>query len=271
MPPVIAGTVALSRTYLMSPSLPRGMKRSRYSFSLIICSTTARSVSVTNCTASGVTPAASNPSFTSPASAALEWMASLPPRSTAALPDFKQSAAMSVVTLGRLSYTQPITPSGTRRRSILIPFPSVRESKLSPTGSGSRAIARRSFAMPVSRDSLRISRPRTASLSPDSRPASMSSAFASMIEPWFASSASAMARSAASFWPVESFRNSLAAPRAASALPISSVVVVAIAPSATGPPCCCGGPPRRRSGDRSVPRSPASGPLESPGARQRGS
>ena len=42
-------------------------------------------------------------SLTTPASAVLELMASLPPRKITALPDFRQSALMSMVTFGRLS------------------------------------------------------------------------------------------------------------------------------------------------------------------------
>ena len=40
----------------------------------------------------------------------------LPPRSTAALPDFRQMPAASAVTFGRASYTTATTPSGTLTR-----------------------------------------------------------------------------------------------------------------------------------------------------------
>ena len=48
--------------------------------------------------------------------------ASLPPRSTTALPVFRQIAATSLVTFGRDSYTTPTTPSGTRLFEIASPL-----------------------------------------------------------------------------------------------------------------------------------------------------
>ena len=45
-----------------------------------------------------------------------EAAAMLPPRSTAALPDFRQMPAASAVTFGRASYTTATTPRGTLTR-----------------------------------------------------------------------------------------------------------------------------------------------------------
>ena len=45
--------------------------------------------------------------------ARLVWMVSLPPLNIAALPVLRQSAAISIVTLGRASYITPITPNDT--------------------------------------------------------------------------------------------------------------------------------------------------------------
>jgi hypothetical protein len=59
-------------------------------------------------------PAATAASPAICASVAFECIAEEEPRSTIALPDFKHSAAASIVTLGRASYTTATTPSGTR-------------------------------------------------------------------------------------------------------------------------------------------------------------
>ena len=56
-----------------------------------------------NCTASLGSPAVSTASRMTRASVELEFIASLPPRRMIALPDLMHSAAMSTVTLGRLS------------------------------------------------------------------------------------------------------------------------------------------------------------------------
>ena len=63
----------------------------------------ARSVDSMICAASFGNPASSNASRTMPASVVVELMASLPPRRMTALPDLMHSAAMSIVTFGRLS------------------------------------------------------------------------------------------------------------------------------------------------------------------------
>ena len=58
-------------------------------------------------------PAANPASTATSARTAFDAAAIDDPRSTIALPDFRQSAAASIVTFGRASYTTAITPSGT--------------------------------------------------------------------------------------------------------------------------------------------------------------
>ena len=103
MPPVIAGIAASAATRRTSSAPPRGTTRSMYSFMASISPTRLLSVESTNWTASTGAPDASIPSLTTDARTELEASASLPPFSITALPDLKQSAAMSTVTLGRLS------------------------------------------------------------------------------------------------------------------------------------------------------------------------
>ena len=64
----------------------------------------------------------SSPAESPPQSRDCSPSASLPPRSTTALPVLRQIAATSLVTFGRDSYTTPTTPSGTRRFEIARPF-----------------------------------------------------------------------------------------------------------------------------------------------------
>ncbi len=80
---------------------PRGTITSTYSVMVMRLPTAARSVVEITCTASGGRPAAARPSATRAASAVLESIASEPPRKMVALPDFRHSAAASMVTLGR--------------------------------------------------------------------------------------------------------------------------------------------------------------------------
>ncbi len=58
-----------------------------------------------------------------------------PPRRITALPDFRHSTPASAATLGRLSKITPITPSGTRTRSMVMPFGRCQLSVTVPTGS----------------------------------------------------------------------------------------------------------------------------------------
>ncbi len=80
---------------------PRGTITSTYSVMVISRPTAARSVVSITCTASDGSPAADRPSATSAASAVLDSIASEPPRRMVALPDFRHSAAASMVTFGR--------------------------------------------------------------------------------------------------------------------------------------------------------------------------
>ena len=86
-----------------------------------ISPTRALSVESTNCTASPGPPASTRLSRTMDARSRFDRMASLPPLSSTAFPDFRQRQEMSMVTLGRLSYIAPISPSGTRRLPYLQP------------------------------------------------------------------------------------------------------------------------------------------------------
>jgi hypothetical protein len=65
--------------------------------------TRARSVFSMSWTASAGAPAAAIASRRTPVITRLELIVSLPPRRMQALPDLRQSEAMSTVTLGRLS------------------------------------------------------------------------------------------------------------------------------------------------------------------------
>lgn len=72
---------------------------------------------------------------------------SLPPRRTQALPDLRLKAAISIVTLGRLSKIAARTPSGTLRRLTCKPLARREPSISSPIGSGKPATVRTSAAM----------------------------------------------------------------------------------------------------------------------------
>ncbi len=63
----------------------------------------SRDVSSTSTTASSGRPALTTAERSTPAIAVFEWIAVDEPRRNAALPDFRQSAAASEVTFGRLS------------------------------------------------------------------------------------------------------------------------------------------------------------------------
>ncbi len=58
-----------------------------------------------------------------------------PPRRITALPDFKHSTPASAATLGRLSKMTAMTPSGTRTRSMVMPFGRCQLSVTVPIGS----------------------------------------------------------------------------------------------------------------------------------------
>ena len=77
------------------------MIRSTSSSSSSSAATAARSVVSTNCTASAGAPTFSSAFASTVAIAMFDSIASLPPRSTTALPDLTQRPAASAVTFGR--------------------------------------------------------------------------------------------------------------------------------------------------------------------------
>ena len=80
--------------------------------------------------------------------AVFECIASLPPRSTEQLPDFRQSEAASDVTLGRASNITAMTPRGTETFLTRRPFGLVISESVLPTGSGRSATSITPFAIP---------------------------------------------------------------------------------------------------------------------------
>ena len=99
----MTGTRAFSTTLRISPAPPRGMSTSRYSVRPISSLALSRLVSATRATQSRGSPASSRASRMTATMAELEWKASFPPRRMTALPDLRQRAAASTVTLGRAS------------------------------------------------------------------------------------------------------------------------------------------------------------------------
>ena len=85
------------------PSPPRGMIRSTVSFCVASSASSSRPPPATRLTQPSGSPAATAASAAIWASAALECVAEEDPRRTIALPDFKHSAAASIVTFGRAS------------------------------------------------------------------------------------------------------------------------------------------------------------------------
>ena len=98
------GTVACSRTVASRLGPPRGTSRSTYSSAVSSSITASRELSRISCTACAGTwswPASTSAMMS--AMAPLVCAAIDEPRSTAALPDFRQSAATSTVTFGLAS------------------------------------------------------------------------------------------------------------------------------------------------------------------------
>ena len=131
-----------------------------------------------------------------------------------ALPVLRQSAAVSTKTLGRLSKTTAMTPNGTRTLRILMPLGRSRVQIVSPTGSGSDATWRTPATIASKRAGVSVRRSSIEGLMPFSFARATSAAFAAAISPRCASSASAIARSAAFFSSVVIFASSAAAERA---------------------------------------------------------
>ena len=110
----MTGTVATACSACLRLSPPRGMIRSTVSPWVASSASSSRPPPATMLTQPSGSPAATADSAAIWASAALEYAAEEDPRRTIALPDFRHSAAASMVTLGRASYTTATTPSGTR-------------------------------------------------------------------------------------------------------------------------------------------------------------
>ena len=129
-----------------------------------------------------------------------EWNASLPPRRITALPAIRQSAAASLVTLGRASKMMPITPIGTVTFSIFRPFGRVSPLSTRPTGSRCAATSSTPCAIASMRASVSVRRSSIASRMPLSRAAARSTAFAARISGAAARSACAAFSSARRFF-----------------------------------------------------------------------
>ena len=99
----MTGTVATPLSAFFSPSPPRGMMRSTTPFWVASSASSSRPPPATRTIAPSGMPALSAASAAMDARTALECAADDEPRSTIALPDFRHSAAASIVTLGRAS------------------------------------------------------------------------------------------------------------------------------------------------------------------------
>src|SRR5882762_4292655 len=117
-----------------------------------------------------------------------------PTRKTTALPDFRHTTPASAATLGRLSKMTATTPSGTRTRSMTMPFGRCQLSVTMPMGSAiSRTVATPS-AIASMRACVSVSRSMKAAVAPVARTSATSSALAARI----ADALARMARSIAS-------------------------------------------------------------------------
>ena len=95
--------MACSRIEAISDGPPRGIRQSMNPSSCMNSTADSRLVSSTSPTASAGSPALARPSRSSAAMTVLDSMADDEPRNSTALPDFRQSPAASLVTLGRFS------------------------------------------------------------------------------------------------------------------------------------------------------------------------
>ncbi len=117
---------------------------------------------------------------------------------------------------------RPTTPSGTRTRSIAMPFGRIRRSITAPTGSSSPATASRPAAMPSTRLGSSLSRSSSAAVRPLSWPAAMSRALASRIAASLARMATAARSSAAALVAVGVAARITAAARARCPISVGS-------------------------------------------------
>ncbi len=99
----MTGTFATAWSAFFSPSPPRGIMRSTTPSWAPSSASSSRPPPATSASAPAGSPAASPASRAIPASTELECAAEEEPRSTTALPDFRHSAAASIVTFGRAS------------------------------------------------------------------------------------------------------------------------------------------------------------------------
>src|SRR3954471_6011487 len=117
----------------------------------------------------------------------------------------------------------PTTPSGTRTRSIVMPFGRVHRSVTMPTGSGRSRMTSTPSAMAATRLSSSVSRSRKAASAPARLASAMSSALAARIFALSWRIARAIAASAASFCAVGASASTRAAWRAR--CPISGMII----------------------------------------------
>ena len=184
----------------------------------------------------------------------------------AALPDLTQSAAMSMVMLGRLSYMTPITPSGTLRLDVCRPFGRVRSSKTSTSGSGWDSTPRTPAAYVPrgaprrgrgGRGRSRLRRSLLRQRSP--------SGWRSGLRPGAPSGLRQCGRGRRPSAHRTRRASLLDASRAAIPIAFRSVAVWIV----TSAPYCCGGPPRHPGGSPSSLSLWSGGPLSEPDRRRR--
>ncbi len=102
-PVSITGTVDSSTTVRISDPPPRGISTSTRPRARISSLTESREDESSSWIASAGSPTPATASRSTATIAALDWAAEEEPRSSTALPDFRQSPAASAVTLGRAS------------------------------------------------------------------------------------------------------------------------------------------------------------------------
>src|SRR5258708_1142584 len=130
------GTRASASTRATRLLPPRGTMTSTLPFNPVSSRPTAARARVgTSVMVASGKPASRKPCTRQSWIARQERKLSEPPRRITALPDFRHSTPASAATLGRLSKITATTPSGTRTRSITMPFGRCQLSVTTPTGS----------------------------------------------------------------------------------------------------------------------------------------
>ncbi len=176
--------------------------------------TAARSRVGTSVIAASGRPASRRPCARQSWIARQERKLSEPPRRITALPAFRHSTPASAATLGRLSKITPITPSGTRTRSMVMPFGRCQLSVTDPTGSGMPRTVATPSAMESIRAGVSVRRSMKAEVAPPARTSATSSALAARMAGAWLRMARAMASSALFFCSGEASASSRAAARA---------------------------------------------------------